>query len=201
MAHAQTRTKKDVVLEFRKSELLAAARSVFSKKGFHDATIDDIAREAGVAKGTVYLYFESKQKIYLGALRDGIEMLNSEMHAEAAAPALVKDKLRKLIAAKLTFFEEHRDFFQIFQSELGRVEATMSECKDLYFEQAKIIEKVLQEGIKEGALQKLNARKTAFAITDLSRGIAIQRLLGWSTTRLNDEVEFMFGLLWKGIAK
>src|SRR5580704_4240762 len=116
------RTKQDVLSEFRKSELLSAARTVFARRGFHEATIDDIAREAGVAKGTVYLYFESKHQIYLGALRDGIEMLNREMRAEAAAPTVVKDKLRKLIATKLLFFEEHRDFFQIFQSELGRVE-------------------------------------------------------------------------------
>ena len=199
--HVLGRTKKDVLLEFRKSELLAAAKAVFSKKGFHDATIDDIAREAGVAKGTVYLYFKSKHEIYFGALRDGVEMLIQQMRTEAAQPGSAKEKLRNLIATKMAFFEEHRDFFQILQSEVGRVEATMSECKDLYFEQSRIIEKVLQEGVREGSLQKLNTKKTAFAVTDLTRGIAIQRLLGWSTTRLNDEIEFIFSLLWKGIAK
>ncbi len=194
------RTKKDIVLEFRKSELLSAARTVFSRKGFHDATIDDIAQTAGVAKGTVYLYFKSKQAIYLAALRDGIEALIGEMRSEAAGAGTAQDKLRTLLATKITFFDDHRDFFQIVQSELGRVETTMSECQDLYFEQAKIIEKVLQDGIREGTVQKLNTKKTAFAITDLTRGIVIQRTLGWSRTRLKDEIEFIFNLLWKGIA-
>jgi hypothetical protein len=77
----------------------------------------------------------------------------------------------------------------------------MTECKDLYFEQARIVENVLQDGIKEGSVQNINTKKAAFAVTDLTRGIAIQRVLGWSRTRLNDEVEFIFSLLWKGIGK
>jgi TetR/AcrR family fatty acid metabolism transcriptional regulator len=196
------RTKRQVVSEYRTSELLEAARTVFSKKGFHDATIDDVAHEAGVAKGTVYLYFKSKQEIYLSALRDGIELLIHEMRTEAAAAESAETKLRKLIATKIAYFDKHRDFFRIFQSELGRMEKTMAECKDLYFEQAQIIEEVLKQGIKEGALQKqVNTRKAAFAVTDLTRGVAIQRLFGWSKTRLDDEVEFIMCLLWRGIAK
>jgi TetR/AcrR family fatty acid metabolism transcriptional regulator len=197
-----SRTKRQVVSEYRTSELLEAARSVFSKKGFHDATIDDVAFEAGVAKGTVYLYFKSKQDIYLSALRDGIETLIREMRAEAASTGNAEEKLRKLIATKIAYFDKHRDFFRIFQSELGRMEKTMTECKDLYFDQARIIEEVLKQGAREGLLlEKVNIKKAAFAVTDLTRGIAIQRVFGWSRTRLNEEVEFIMCLLWKGIAK
>ncbi len=196
-----TRTKKDVLQEFRKSELLTAARTVFSRNGFHDATIDDIAQEAGVAKGTVYLYFKSKQEIYVEALRDGVELLIEEMRAEAGRSGAAPDRLRCLLTAKVAFFDKHRDFFQILQSEVGHVERTMAECKDLYFEQARIVEGVLRDGIREGSVHELNTRKAAFAIIDLTRGIAIQRLLGASKTRLNDEVEFLFSLLWKGIGK
>jgi len=57
------RTKKDVLSEFRKSELLTAARTVFGKKGFHDASIEEIAELAEVAKGTVYLYYRSKRDL------------------------------------------------------------------------------------------------------------------------------------------
>src|SRR5215472_104292 len=172
------RTKKDVLQEFRKSELLSAARTVFSGRGFHDATIDDIAHDAGVAKGTVYLYFESKHEIYLAALRESVELLNEQMRAEAAVPGSASERLRRLLTAKIAFFDKHRDFFQIFQTELGRVEKTMTECKDLYLEQARIVERVLQDGIKEGSVQDINTKKTSFAITDLTRGIVIQRALG-----------------------
>lgn len=197
-----TKTRKDVLQEFRKSELLAAARVVFSKKGFHEATIDDIAREAGVAKGTVYLYFKSKQDIYLDALRDGISHLNSRMRQEAAGDEPASAKLRRLLATKIAFFDENSEFFQILQSELGRGgNACIADCEDLYFEQSRIIEGILQQGIREGTMRKMNTKKASFAITDLTRGIAIQRILGWSKTRLNEEVEFMFNLILKGVGK
>jgi AcrR family transcriptional regulator len=195
------RTKKTVLQEFRTTELLAAARTVFSRKGFHAATIDDIACEAGVAKGTVYLYFKSKNDIYIEALRDGIGTLIQQMRREADADGTAQVKLQRLIAAKLVFFDKHRDFFQILQTEFGKVEKTMTQCKDLYFDQARIVEEVLRQGIKEGVLQKINTKKTAFAVTDLTRGIVIQRVFGWSRTPLDDEVQFIFALLWKGIAK
>src|SRR4051812_36414087 len=111
------RTRKNVLQEFRKSELLSAARTVFSKKGFHDATIDDIAAKGGVAKGTVYLYFKSKQEIYMAALRDGIETLIQKMREEASAPGTAREKLHRLVETKVKFFDENRDFFQIIQSE------------------------------------------------------------------------------------
>ena len=66
------KTKKDVITEFRTSGILEAARKVFAEKGFHEATMDDIAEAAGVAKGTVYLYYESKRDVYFAALKFGI---------------------------------------------------------------------------------------------------------------------------------
>jgi len=66
------RTKRDVLSEFRRSELLTAARIVFGKKGFHDASIEEIAEMAEVAKGTVYLYYKSKKDLYLEAVRFGV---------------------------------------------------------------------------------------------------------------------------------
>jgi TetR/AcrR family fatty acid metabolism transcriptional regulator len=196
-----TKSKKDVLQEFRKSELLSAARIVFSRKGFHDATIDDLAQEAGVAKGTVYLYFKSKQEIYVEALRDGVAQLIEEMRTEAELPGSAADRLRRVLTAKIAFFDKHRDFFQILQSELGHIEKNIAECKDLYVEQGRIFESILRDGIREGSVQEVNTKKTAFAIADLTRGVAIQRLLGWSKTRLNEEVEFLFSLLWKGIGQ
>jgi AcrR family transcriptional regulator len=62
------KTRHEVVCEFRCAEILEAARRVFGRKGY-GATVDEIAAAAGLAKGTVYLYFPSKREIYLAALR------------------------------------------------------------------------------------------------------------------------------------
>ncbi len=70
------RTKQDVVTEFRCSEILEAARKTFAVQGFAATTMDAIAEQAHIAKGTLYLYFPSKRDIYMAALRQGIR--NSE---------------------------------------------------------------------------------------------------------------------------
>src|SRR5206468_8943378 len=130
------KTKRDVVIEFRTSEILEAARKVFAKKGFHDATMDDIATAAGVAKGTVYLYYRSKQEVYFAALKFGIAQMYAALVEEVRRVSTTQEKLRALIAAKLAYFETNRDFFKIYYFELGKIPihpgAMDSEFKSLY---------------------------------------------------------------------
>ena len=66
------KTKKEVVSEFRTGEILEAARAVFAGKGFYAATVDAIAAEAGVSKGTVYLYYVIEERHLWAALNHGI---------------------------------------------------------------------------------------------------------------------------------
>jgi len=198
------KTRKDVVSEFRRTELLTAARTVFAKKGFHDATIDDIAESAEVAKGTVYLYYKSKREIYLEALRYGIELLNSELNVKAAGPGTSLERLRLLAATKMEFFEENRDFFNIYYSELGKLPshpAGLELVKDLYFKQAKIFERLLREGIRRREIRSLNVEKMAFAIADLTRDVTTQRVLGFSKTSMKSDIDFVVDFISKGIAR
>ena len=198
------KTKKDVVTEFRTAGILEAARSVFATKGFNDATVDDIANAAGVAKGTVYLYYRSKRDIYLSALKFGIQQMHAALEEQLKAESTTEGKLRALIAVKLAYFDENRDFFKIYYSELGNLcihpGAIDSEFKTLYLEQAKVIESILKEGARKKVLRAVRAEQAAFAISDIIRGVVTQRLLGWSKSKTTQDVEFIFDLIWKGIA-
>jgi len=198
------KTKKDVVTEFRTAGILEAARSVFATKGFNDATVDDIANAAGVAKGTVYLYYRSKRDIYFSALKFGIQQMYAVLDEQLKAESTTEGKLRALIAVKLAYFDENRDFFKIYYSELGNLcihpGAIDSEFKTLYLEQARVIESILKEGARRKVLRAVRAEQAAFAISDIIRGVVTQRLLGWSKSKTTQDVEFIFDLIWKGIA-
>ena len=198
------KTKKDVVTEFRTTGILEAARKVFAKRGFNDATVDDIAAAAGVAKGTVYLYYRSKREIYFAALKLGIEQMYATLVEELKAVSVTEDKLRRLIAAKLNYFDENRDFFKIFYSELGKFPihpgAIDAEFKRLYLEQARLVESILKEGVRKKALRNVPTEHAALAISDIIRGVVTHRLLGWSKSTISQDVEFIFDLIWKGIA-
>jgi AcrR family transcriptional regulator len=198
------RTKKAVVTEFRTSGILEAARKVFAKKGFSDATMDDIADTAGVAKGTVYLYYRSKREVYFAALKFGIEEMYAALVEQLRRVSTTEEKLRALIAAKLEYFDENRDFFKIFYSELGKFPihpgAIDSEFKALYLQQARLVESILKEGARRKVLRSVRPEPAAFAISDIIRGVVTHRLLGWSKSTIDRDVDFIFDLIWKGIA-
>src|SRR5215510_10841685 len=201
---AIVKTKKDVVTEFRTAGILEAARKVFAKKGFNGATVDDVATAAGVAKGTVYLYYRSKREIYFAALKFGIEQMYSALVDELRSRSTTEQKLRALIAAKLAYFDENRDFFKIFYSELGKFPihpgAIDAEFKRLYLEQARLVESILKEGVRKKTLRNIRTEQAALAISDIIRGIVTHRVLGWSKSKINQDVDFIFDLIWKGIA-
>ena len=197
------KTKKDVVTEFRTAGILEAARKVFANEGFNQATVDDIASAAGVAKGTVYLYYQSKRDIYFAALKFGLEQMYSKLDEELKKVSAPQEKLRTLIGVKLAYFDDNRDFFKIYYSELGNIcihPAVDDEFKTLYLEQAKVIESILKEGARKKIIRQVRAEQAAFAISDIIRGVVTQRVLGWSKSKISQDVDFIFDLIWKGIA-
>jgi len=199
------RTKKDVVTEFRTSGILEAARKVFAEKGFHEAKVDDIAEVAGVAKGTVYLYYQSKRDLYFAALKFGIAEMYSLLLEELKRVSAPEEKLKVLISTKLAYFDENRDFFKIYYSELGNIPTTHpsgidEEFKALYQEQARLVEAILREGIRKKVIRNLRTEQTAFAISDIIRGVVTHRILGWCRSKISQDVDFIFDLIWKGIA-
>jgi AcrR family transcriptional regulator len=198
------KTRKEVIKEFRTAELLEAARKVFAEKGFHASTVEDIATAASVSKGTVYLYYKSKQDIYWAALKHGLIELHSEIQARLASEEAPENKIRAFIEIKIQYFEANRDFFRIYFSELGsgftHPDKMPHYIEEMYLEQAHTLEAVLRRGIQCGAIREIRADTAAVAISDLIRGIIVQRVLGWSKKDVESDINFVIDLVWRGIA-
>jgi AcrR family transcriptional regulator len=198
------KTKHDVVLEFRHAEILDAARKLFARKGFNEASVDEIAQAAGVAKGTVYLYYPSKRELYWEALRCGLVSMCEDLEKQVQAAGSTESKIRAFMTAKLHYFEENRDFFKIYYSEFGNAVLQQAwlqkDFEQFHFRQLRVLTSALEEGTPDRNLRHLPVEETAFAILNLTRGMITRRLLGWAKTRPEDDIEFMFDLTWKGLA-
>ena len=160
------RTKQDVVTEFRHSEILHAASRVFARSGFESTTVEAVAAEAGGAKGTLYLYFKSKEDIYLAAVQGQLEGLDQLTRQRVAATANCGEKLRTFIATRLAYLDDHRDFFKIYQFEFSymflhptRANAAFAEY---YRRQVTFLTAILEDGISCGDLQFENAAAGAY---------------------------------------
>jgi AcrR family transcriptional regulator len=196
------KTKHAVVSEFRCAEILEAARRVFARKGFNGATMDDIAEAAGVAKGTLYLYFPSKRRVYLAALKRGFIRLIEETKRNVEAAPTAAEKIRAFITTRIRYAEENRDFVRIYHAEFGNTGPPHldKELRSLYLRQAQTLETVLREAAVEGQIRPVRADAAAVIVYEMTRGLVMQRLLGWSTATAEQDIDFLFELIWKGLA-
>lgn len=87
--------------EDRPGEIVAAALEVFAEKGFAAARLDDIARRAGVSKGALYLYFETKQDLFRAVVRDAVAPNIAAVEAAVAAADLPFNQLARLLLARV----------------------------------------------------------------------------------------------------
>jgi len=104
----------------RKSDIIRAAEHVFALKGFHKATIQDIARQAQYATGTVYLYFEDKNSLYFSIVEEKIRGLLYILRSKISQAGPAREKIEVFIYESLRFFEKNQDFFRIFVQEENR---------------------------------------------------------------------------------
>jgi AcrR family transcriptional regulator len=113
----------------RRQEILDAARREFFERGFHNPTVDDVAARAEISKGTIYLYFESKEEILAHLLLEGLDLLLEEMNAvrKPEASQSAQRTLEGLADAYLGFCQSHPNYFRLIMAfDRGRFEESIS---------------------------------------------------------------------------
>ncbi len=111
-------TVKSVVRDpdSKKRLILAAARRMLVKRGFQDIVLDDIAREAGVAKGTLFLHFKDKEEMFFAAFADLVDGLGLELETLPKTGLAGKELLVAAAKVVLTHFDHSRDFMAQFST-------------------------------------------------------------------------------------
>ncbi len=142
--------------DFRKEKkILEAGTTVIAQRGYHDAKVSDIAKLAGVADGTIYLYFKNKDDILLTILSNALKDLNKRLIIELDKINDVEDKLRKIIDNHFNFITQDDSLAQVIQIELRGCSTFMRggvfpELRNYL----KIIEETLLYGIKIGNIKE-----------------------------------------------
>jgi len=159
----------------REAQILAAAARLFSERRFDEVLMDDIAREAGVAKGTLYTYFKEKEELYFAVVFDGIRKLNELLEAVADRPGQAPDRIREVMAAIVSFFRQNRFFFRLMSVEDSKDEAGRGTYRRRWHEerhkQIAVIETILQDGVDQGALHILHVRTQAQILRGMVRSV------------------------------
>ena len=164
--------------ERRTDAILDAAYDVFSTKGYHSATVDDIAQQAGVSKGTCYQYFSGKEEIFVATMERTLDKLLAE--ADAAAEGET-DSLARLGVKGLTFISKFRDlqFMAIgsYTEILGGNDRLKKTVHDLFDRVAKYLAEDIEAGIVEKVFRPLDSEAVAYAMIGIAGAVGNRYLI------------------------
>lgn len=109
--------RKERDRQLREQDILRAAEHVFATRGFHDAAIQDIAKDAQYATGTIYLYFKDKEALYLALVEKKFSHFFSLIKEKVDEAKDPDEKLKVLVSQQLAYFAANQDFYRIYFSE------------------------------------------------------------------------------------
>jgi TetR/AcrR family fatty acid metabolism transcriptional regulator len=131
--------------------ILQAATKIFAQKGFFGAKISEIAREAGVGDGTIYLYFQNKDDILISIFEEKMQLVLENMVQEISQEKGPVEKLKRFAQVHLRLIEENKDMAELIQVELRQSSKFMKDYQNKKFAQyLDIIADVLKEGQAQG---------------------------------------------------
>jgi TetR/AcrR family fatty acid metabolism transcriptional regulator len=164
----------------KRERILQAAISVFAQKGFYDTRVSEIAKAAGVADGTIYLYFENKDDVLISIFQDRIEKLLEILGEVAASDRSIEEKVRKIVGIQLGLLEDQRDLAEVITVNLRQSSRLLKQyAAPLFIRYLELVAGVIATGQKEGVFrQDLSPRVAARALYGALDGLALTWALG-----------------------
>ena len=157
--------------------ILDAAKEVFFRDGFMSANLDAVAEKAGVAKGTLYRYFDSKAELYVAILSHNGEIFDEKFKSALVPGLSPTEKLRRASRFYFRHYIENPDYFQIFwaienQAVIGEVpESLLEQVTEIWERNLRLLAQIIEEGVREGAFLDHDPWETANILWTLANGI------------------------------
>ena len=139
----------------RRAQIIEGAIKIFARKGFYHATVKDVAREAGVADGTIYLYFKNKDDLLISLFESKMEDILSRFRSRLANFDDPLERLREFIRVYFELIEEDIELSDVFQVELRQSSKFLKDYhNEKFMEYMDIIASIIEEGKSIGFFRK-----------------------------------------------
>ncbi len=164
----------------KRDRILKAAVKVFAKNGFYATRVSEIAKAAGVADGTIYLYFKNKDDVLISIFEDGIQRLLAILRDVAASDEPVERRITRIIELQLGLLEDQRDLAEVITVNLRQSSRLLKQyAAPLFMEYIEVLAGVIDEGQKGGFFRsEVNSRVVARALFGALDGILLTWALG-----------------------
>jgi AcrR family transcriptional regulator len=175
MPRTAAERKQRVVADLRRSEILAAATKVFASKGFEATRMEEIAKAAQLAKGTVYLYFHSKEAVYETTVEQALSKLAALTEEHVQRESGLAAKLAAFIAVRIDFWNEQQQLYRIILS-INRQEQHRKRSLAWQKETVLYLESMFAEAAKDSEIPQQDFLAAAWTAMDAIRGVNERRL-------------------------
>jgi TetR/AcrR family fatty acid metabolism transcriptional regulator len=188
----------------KRERILRAAVRVFARHGFYVSRVSQIAKAAGVADGTIYLYFRNKDDILISIFEDRIDALSTAVEQETAEVADPAEKLRRIIDLQLGIVRRHRDLAEVITINLRQSNRFLKQYAAPKFNRyLDLIARVVEEGQGRGIFREdVSPRVFACALFGALDGLTLTWVIGRGRPeRLERAAEAAATILIEGIRK
>jgi AcrR family transcriptional regulator len=176
----QPKTTRDAILD--------ATDRLLARYGYKKMTIDDLAHEVGIGKGSIYLHFKSKEEIALSHIDRIIERLKARLHEIAGQDVAVDERLCEMLIERVLFrFDSVQHYTESLNSLLAHIRPKLLERRKRYFtEEARIFASVIEEGQRASVFDQGNAVDIAQTLLSATNSLLPYSL---SSVELGDRAE------------
>lgn len=150
-----------------KRKIFETSMKLFAEKGYEATSIEEITATVGVAKGTLYYHFASKEEIFNFLIEEGIKLLQNSVDIKITKHDNYIDKIKAIILIQIKIVTKYEDIITIILSQFWGKENRNKKCQTLVYEYIGKIEKIVQEGIEKGEIKYGDSRAIASEIYGL----------------------------------
>ncbi len=198
--------RKEREFNLRRADILDAAVKIFAAKGFHNATVAEIAASSGFAIGTLYQFFAGKEQLYSALLTEKLTAMYAAIRAAVGGASDIVGKIEQLVDSQFRFVEENAEFCGIFvrgdylSLSEGSAELRAGIRRD-YARHVAFIAEVLRTGIRAGVLREMDPTTMATALTGIVNSYASQWIALAETESLRRKTSSALAIFLEGVRR
>lgn len=147
-----------------KRKIFETSMKLFADKGYDATSIEEITANVGVAKGTLYYHFSSKEEIFNFLVEEGMKLLKNSISIKTAKMNNDLDRLRAIVLIQIKILFKYENFITIILSQIWGNDSRSKMCRNYVFEYIQMIEEIVKEGIEKGEIVNKDASLIASGI-------------------------------------
>ncbi len=173
---------------------------VVSRKGYDHVTVQDIADEAGVAKGTVYLYFKSREDVLEKTMSFSFEEFHILIREAIGRGTTFRERVEQIVRAQLAYFEQKQEFFRLYLAIAEPLGERRLRKHTSYRTHIAQLVSMVETAVEKDEVRAQPPERIAIALASVVRDIGLQRMAEKNKRPIAEDIAFVRDFICRGIA-